>query len=63
MVNGQTRGRGRGAVWKWVSGTWHCLAVGYGDVGREDRARERRGKKVETAERGGGGGEEKEREE
>lgn len=37
-------------MWKWVSGTWHCLSVGYGDVGREDRARERRGVKVETEE-------------
>lgn len=43
MVNGQTRGRGRGAVWKWVSGTWDSLAVGYGDVGREDREEEKRG--------------------
>lgn len=46
-------------MWKWVSETWHCLSVGYGDVGREDRSGERRGVKVET----GGGGEEQEREE
>ena len=25
MVNEQTRGRGRGAVWKWVSGAWESL--------------------------------------
>lgn len=56
MVNGQTRGRGRGAVWKWVSGTWDSLAVGYGDVGREDREEEKR-------ERRGGGGETEEKEE
>lgn len=37
-------------MWKWVSGTWDSLAVGYGDVGREDRERERRGVKVETEE-------------
>lgn len=31
-----------------MSGTWESLAVGYGDVGKEDREIERRGVIVET---------------
>lgn len=43
-----------------LSGTWHCLAVGYGDVGREDRERERRGVKAETEEEDAKKGKERE---
>lgn len=43
MMNGQTLGGGRGAVWKWMSEAWVSLVVGYGDVGRADREEEKKG--------------------